>query len=185
MRRFILFVSVTLTCVDLNGNAIKSGPRGAKAALERLDPAFEGGQQEFRCILCSPKLRAWIEQELPALSSTLGVELNPLEQFFSIAQLFCSDEPLTIGDHFKPLHCRGQGVWELRTPDLRIFGWFPLKDHFVGVVANDATYIKDHGLYEGYIGEVVRFRKNLDLDEPKFIPAIEAKHVVSNYNFGE
>jgi hypothetical protein len=157
--------------------------RGAAPVLRRLDPVFEDSAQEFRCILCSPKLEAWIAQELPVLVSPLGVELSPLEQFFALAQTFCSDEPLTYGDHFKPLYCRGQGVWELRTSDLRTFGWFPLKDHFVGVVANDATYIKDHDLYPGYIGEVVRFRNQLDLDEPKFIQGEEAKDVVSNYNF--
>jgi hypothetical protein len=157
--------------------------RGAAPALNRLNPGFDDGPQEFRCILCSPKLTAWIQRDLPALQSALGVELSPIEQLFAIAQTFCSDEPLTYGDHFKPLHCRGQGAWELRTDDLRVFGWFPLKDHFVGVVANDATIIKQHGLYTGYIGEVVRFRDQLNLDEPKFIQSREARDVVSNYNF--
>jgi hypothetical protein len=64
-----------------------------------------------------------------------------------------------------------------------VFGWFPIKDHFVGVAANDATYIKQHQLYAGYIGEVVRFRDQLNLDAPKFIRSEEAKDVVSNYNF--
>ena len=157
--------------------------RGATPLLRRLDPAYEAGAQEFRCFLCSPKLRTWIEQELPALKFALGVELSPLEQFFALTQTFCSDEPLTYGDHLKPLYCRGRGIWELRASDLRVFGWFPLKDHFVGVAANDATYVKKHNLYEGYIGEVVRFRDRLDLDHPKFIPGEQAKDVVSNYNF--
>jgi len=157
--------------------------RRAPPALYRLDPGLDDGTQEFRCIVCSPRLKAWIEQDLPALGSALGLQLSPLEQFFAFVQTFCSDEPLTYGEQFKPLYCRGRGVWELRTPDLRVFGWFPLKDHFVGVVGNDATYIKQHNLYEGYIGEVVRFRDALDLDEPKFIPGEEAKDVVSNYNF--
>jgi|SRR5665213_847612 len=157
--------------------------QGATPALTKLDPGFDDGTQEFRCILCSLKLKGWIEQELPTLDSVLGLELSPLEQLFSLIQIFFSDEPLTYGEHIKPLHCRGQGVWELRTGDIRVFGWFPLKDHFIGVVANDATYIKKHNLYEGYIGEVVRFREQLNLDEPKFIPSEEAKDVVSNYNF--
>jgi hypothetical protein len=133
--------------------------------------------------LCSPKLRAWIERDLATMRSNLGLQLAPLEQLFAFVQIFCADEPLTYGDHFKPLYCRGQGDWELRTDDLRVFGWFPIKDHFVGVVADDATYIKQHRLYAGYIGEVVRFRNQLDLDEPKFIQSEEAKDVVSNYNF--
>jgi hypothetical protein len=157
--------------------------RRASPPVHRLDPEFVDGTQEFRCIVCSPRLRTWIEQDLPALKSALGLELSPLEQFFALVQTFCSDEPLTYGEQFKPLYSRGRGVWELRTQDVRVFGWFPIKDHFVGVAGNDATFIKEHDLYEGYIGEVVRFREGLDLDEPKFIPGEEARDVVSNYNF--
>lgn len=157
--------------------------RRVPAVVYRLDPGFEDGRQEFRCIVCSPKLRTWIEQDLPTLQSALGLELSPIEQFFTLVQTFCSDEPLTYGDHFKPLYCRGQGVWELRTEDIRVFGWFALKDHFVGVSGNDATFIKNHQLYGGYIGEVVRFREALQLDEPKFVIGEEARDVVSNYNF--
>lgn len=156
---------------------------GPSPALEKLDPAFEDGTQEFRYILCSPKLKTWIEQDLPGLASALRVELSPLEQLFALVQIFCSDEPLTYGDHIKPLYSRGQGVWELKTADLRIFGWFPLKNHFIAVVANDAGFIKTHDLYAGYIGEVVRFRDKLNLDEPKFIKREDVKNVVSNYNF--
>lgn len=157
--------------------------RGAAPPLQKLDPGFEDGAQEYRCLFTSQRLKAWIENDLPGLPSALGLQLIPQEQLFALVQIFCSDEPLTYGNHFKPLHCRGQGVWELRTEDLRMFGWFPLKDHFVGVVANDATFIKEHDLYQGYIGEVVRFRGQLNLDEPKFIQGEEAKDVVSNYNF--
>lgn len=156
---------------------------GPSAVLEKLDPAFEDGTQELRCILCSPKLRNWIEQDLPGLVSPLGLEQSPLEQLFSLVEIFCSAEPLTYGDHIKPLHCRGQGVWELKTADLRIFGWFPRKNHFIAVVANGADFIKKHDLYTGYIGEVVRFRDKLNLDEPKFIKGEDVKNVVSNYNF--
>ena len=152
------------------------------AAIERLDPAFDDGTQEFRCIYATPKFRTWIKDDLPKMTSALGLELSPEDQLFDLVQLFCSDDILTYGEHFKPLRCRGQGVWELRTPDIRVFGWFPLRDHFVGVVANDATFIKKHDLYDGYIGEVVRFRDQLNLDQPKFIQSERPQDVVSNYS---
>jgi hypothetical protein len=157
--------------------------RGASPPLVRYDPQFERGAQEFRCFVASQHLQAWMAQSLPGMTSGLGLELSPQEQVFALLSLFCSDDPLTIDRHFKPLHCRGQGVWELRTPDVRIFGWFPQKDHFVGVEGNDATFIKQHDLYPGYIGAVTRFRDTLDLDEPKFITSTEPRDVVSNYNY--
>jgi hypothetical protein len=134
---------------------LSSGP---SPALEWLDPALEEGTQELRYIICSPKLRTWIDQDLAGLVSTLGVELSPVEQLFTLVQEFCSDEPLTYGDVFKILRPREKGVWELKTPDLRIFGWFPLKNHFIAVVANDADFIKRHDLYAGISA------KSLDLE---------------------
>lgn len=152
------------------------------AVLERFDPGFEDRTQEFRCVCASAKFRQWLTEDLPKMPSALGLQSTPEEQLFDLLQLFCSDEILTYGEHFKPLHCRGQGVWELKTADLRIFGWFPIMDHFVAVVANDATFIKKHDLYAGYIGEVVRFRDELELDEPKFIQSERPQDVVSNYS---
>lgn len=158
--------------------------RTAGGAIEKVDPGFEGSAQEFRCLFGSQKFKRWLQTDLPAMTSALGLEIAPAEQLFDLVQLYCSDEPLTYGDHFKPLRCRGQGVWEFRTADLRVFGWFPLRDHFIAVAANDATFIKDHDLYPGYIGEVVRFRDHLNLDEPKYIQSEDPRDVVSNYNFG-
>ncbi len=150
--------------------------------LHRVDPGFEGADQEFRCIAVVTALKGWIENDLPNLASALGLQLSPQEQLFALVDIFCSDQELSFGHHFKPLRCRGQGVWELRTDDLRVFGWFPLKDHFIAVAANDATFIKEHRLYEGYIGSVVHFRDHLDLDEPKYIQGENPDHVVSNYS---
>jgi hypothetical protein len=156
---------------------------GDAPSLFKLDPGFERGEEECRCFFASEKLKVWIENELPELASPLGVQLTPQQQLFALTEIYCSGETLTFGDHIKPLRSRSQGVWEFRTEDLRIFGWFPVKDYFVGVVGNDATFIKEHDLYAGYIGEVVRFRNQLDLDEPKFIQSEDPRHVVSNYTY--
>jgi hypothetical protein len=149
--------------------------------LFKLDPALEPNEQEFRVIYASPRLRRWIEQDLPTLVSDWKVEVSPVEQLSALVELFCSGETLTYGWNFRPLRHIRNGVWELKTPDLRLFGWFNKKDHFIGHAADTASKIKAHDLYAGYIGEVVRFRDGLPLDEPKFIPGDNPNDVVSNY----
>jgi hypothetical protein len=75
------------------------------------------------------------------------------------------------------------GIWELKTADLRIFGWFNVLDHFVGAAADTTDRVKQHNLYYGYAGETARFRDGLDLDPPKFIPGADPNAVVSNYTY--
>lgn len=156
-----------------------SGEHGPLVKLDALGPT----EQELRCIYLSLKLKSWIENDLPGLQSTWTTELSCLEQVDALTYEFASGEALDVGSQFKVLRPVAECVWALKTGDVRIFGWFPSKDHFVGVVADDAYKIKLHDLYHGYVGEVVRFRDALNLDEPKFVVGDNPDAVVSNCNF--
>ena|SRR5689334_3718519 len=158
------------TLLELSGDA---GP------LYRLD-ALDANQQAFRCIYLSQKLKSWMENDLPALQATWTTELSCQEQVAELVEMFCAGEELDAGKQFHALRPIDRGVWELKTGDVRIFGWFPNKDHFVGVVAHDAYRVKFHDLYLGLVGEVVRFRDALDLTEPKFVSGEDPHAVVSN-----
>jgi hypothetical protein len=156
----------------------------SRGDLFRLDPNLEPHVLDFRCIYTSPRLKKWIEDDLPMLESTWNIEQSPLEQLQSfVEEIFCSAEPLTYEWQFKPLTHIKDGIWELKTADLRIFGWFQKKDHFVGVSADMKDRIKQHGLYIPYARDAANFRDKLDLDEPKFIPGDNPHDVVSNFGF--
>jgi hypothetical protein len=152
-------------------------------ALFKLD-ALEPGVQEFREIYTSPDLHRWIGDVLPRLASSWNIELSPLEQFFALSEIFCGGERLSYGTQFKPLTHIVDGIWELKTDDLRIFGWFHRKDCFVGAVADDATRIKQHDLYYGYVNVTTKgFLNALDLDIPKCIAGDNPYAVVSNFDY--
>jgi hypothetical protein len=152
--------------------------------LFRLDPDLEPGVLEFRLIYASLRLKEWIQNDLPALESTWNIELTPQEQLQALVEeVFCPGEPLTFGHQFKPLTHIKDGIWELKTADLRMFGWFWVKDCFIGSAADLTDRVKRHRLYHGYAGEAARFRDGLDLDEPKFIPGDNPHAVVSNFSF--
>lgn len=152
----------------------------AANAIYKIDPGLDPGQQEFRVFYASLRLKDWIENVLPSLASLAQLEESPLEQFDALMGIYGSDEILAYERQFKPLYPRENGTWELKTQDIRIFGWFAQKDHFVGVVADEMWKIKEHRLYAGYIGEVVRFRDRLNLNAPKFVPGDDPNAVVSN-----
>jgi hypothetical protein len=151
--------------------------------LTKLDPALDPAQQELRIIYLSDRAKKWLDETLPSLGSTWNIEEAPSEQLDALFAIFTSGEILAYGDHFKPLRHIKYGVWELKTADLRMIGWFPHKDCFVAVVADTADRVKKYNLYQGYIGEVVRFRDALDLDEPKFVAGEDPKNVVSDFNY--
>lgn len=154
--------------------------RGHLFRLDVLDP----GVQEFRQFYVSPALHAWITNDLPKLQSSLGIEQSPLMQFVDLAEIFCGGERLTYGLSFKPLTYHADGIWQLKTQDLRIFGWFHRKDCFVGAVADDATKIKKHDLYHGYANTTTKgFREAIDLDNPKYVSGDNPHAVVSNFNY--
>ena len=99
-----------------------------QGVLIKLDPELDPRQQELRRIYLGPKLVEWINNTLPGLESDRGLETSPVGQFDELIQVFCSGDTLTYDWQFKPLNYVQDGIWELKTPDLRIFGWFPEKD---------------------------------------------------------
>lgn len=153
-----------------------------QGVLFKLD-ALEQGVQPFREFYAVPGLHRWFDDTLPGMVSSWNIELSPLEQFVALAEIFCSGERLAYEKQFKPLTHILDGIWELKTDDIRIFGWFHRKDCFIGAVADDATRIKTHKLYYGYAN--VTTRRVIDaiaLDMPKCILGDNPHAVVSNFS---
>lgn len=151
-------------------------------AIHWLDPVVEDWEDEWRSIFVSPRLRAWIETILPTLESS-WVEETPAEQLDALISQFALGEPLTYSWHFKPLVHLADGIWELKTGDLRIFGWFPVKDTFIAVDADMKERIRDLAMYRPYCEQAARFREALPLNEPKFVPGDDPNAVVSDFSY--
>ncbi len=152
--------------------------------LFKLDPALEDNEQEWRLIYGLPKLLPTLQTALPTWKSHWRIEESPTQQFDALLEVFCSGDTLTFDRRFKPLitHVK-DGIWELKTPDLRIFGWFHVKDCFIASAMDQTFNVKSYDLYAGYANESVYHRNQLDLDEPKFVPGGDPNVVVSNYDY--
>lgn len=150
------------------------------AKLVRIDVPLEDGQLPDRQFYGTPEFVKWLNDELPKLASNWNLDEDPAQQMDNLLAEFISGGPLEYDRRFKPWDKASEpGVWYLKTADLRIFGWFPRKDCFIATHADTAQRIKDHGLYAGYVGSVVRSRDALPLDEPKFINGANPDDVVS------
>lgn len=152
-----------------------------QGAIHRVDI---GDGSPVRLFYAFPRFREWLEGALQEMTSDRGLEISPLEQVVMLLEDFVSGEPLSVGRQFNTLDfLRGdRGLWKLKTPDVRIFGWFPKKDVFVAVSGHSATFVKRVGLYPGLANEVETFRDQLDLDPPKTILGDNPDGVVSHYS---
>lgn len=140
-------------------------------------------EQEERRIYVFPEARAWMEQVLPGEASNWNLELSPLEQLDDFLTHYCAGRELMFGRQFHPLRHIDRGIWELKTADVRLFGWFHAKDCFVCTQGNTAYNVKEYNLYAGYRDGAVRLRGQLDLDEPKFVTGDDPNDVISAFCF--
>lgn len=153
----------------------------ALGSLVKVDPALSVRQLEMRCIYLLPEAHTWLLEELPATDSNWNIEETPAEQFDTLVYEFCAGLSLPVDKRFKALIHRGGGLWELKTADLRLFGWFVHKDCFVVSDCDTAGRVKEVGLYRGYCDQAERRRNLLDLDEPKFITGDNPDDVISDW----
>lgn len=151
--------------------------------LWKVDAALDPTELELRRFYASSKLRSWALTTLPNLVSAWNIELTPQEQLNEFLATYAIGEPLVFGRQFHVLQPAGYGVWEVKTADLRIFGWFSQKDCFIGHSADTTDRIKQYGLYAGYRDEVAKYRDVLPLDEPKFVSGEDPNDVVSNFYY--
>lgn len=143
-----------------------------------LDAPLDPGELPWRTLYGTDHLVQWLQDQLPGMETQIvGGEIHPLEQVDALFARFAAGEPLVISRQFRRMHPHEQGVWELKTPDVRIFGWFSERDHFVAAYGDDASRVKDHNLYAGYIAQTVRVRTILGCT---FIEGRRYEEVLSN-----
>ena len=152
--------------------------------LEKYNANLRPREFEDRRLYAGARLVKWFADVLPHLGSSWKREETPEFQVAYLLKKYVTGAVLTYDWQFHTLRPFENSVWELKTADVRIFGWFFRKDHFIGVVADLKQNILDHsGIASGYVGDVVRFRDRLDLNEPKLIEGKDPNNVVSNFTY--
>jgi hypothetical protein len=123
-------------------------------------------ERPLRLMFGAPSFIEWLAERAQAKEqSPLRADLNPAEQLDWLIYAFTSGKPLLYGEDLKLIKAERHGVWEMKTPDLRIFGWFLDKNAFVAVYGDWADRIKDFGLYRGYSIGVRRVRRDMGAEQ--------------------
>ena len=149
--------------------------------LVEIVPDLDPGVCPARYLYALPRFTEFLDA-LPSLISSWNLEQTPAQQFDDLLNEFLGTEPFTVDLRFKPLRPLSDpwhGIWELKTPDIRIFGWFAERNKFIAVSGLETWKVKEHRLYAGCRDEVIRVRNNLALDEPKFVTGKDYHDVIS------
>ena len=152
--------------------------------IERLDIEMEIQEQPWRCLYGTPDFIRWLGEELVGLETrVVGGDLEPLEQVDDLFHQFVVGEDFSTDRRFRKLTSSPEHfVWELKTIDIRIFGWIPQKDFFICTFGGLADDIKLFEQYGTNIAKTVYVRNHLDLDEPKYVNSVEYENVISTKN---
>ncbi len=105
----------------------------------------------------------WTKQQLFVFFST-----------FIAGKRFHIDKPLPAMKHMN------DGIWEFKTPTLRLFGFFPQKDSFIITRIVPKIHLIPKGNYKIAINSCRDLRDALDLDAPKFIQSTSQDDVIQS-----
>jgi hypothetical protein len=149
-------------------------------AILKIEVALAPRDQPLRLLYGTPDFVQWLNVVLGGARPTVHLsEATPAEQIDDLFYAFLSGRPLVFTRQFRVVRAEENAVWELKTPDIRIFGWFMAKDCFVAVFGNWADTIKDHDLYRGYRIAIRRLRRELDIDETLCVKGMAPDDVLS------
>lgn len=138
--------------------------------LVRLGGGLLPSEQVQGRLFAFPHVIDWFDSVLPDLAQELGDgRQTPLEQVDDLLHDFVAGTNLDFWERSHSMRPEDPGIWELKTPDVRLIGWFHLRLTFVIAEADTAFRMKKYMLYQGYRESAVRRRNALDLNEPKFI----------------
>lgn len=142
-----------------------------RQALVRILVPTEG-EQRARWIYGFPKFQDWLAFELPRLlPGRLQAADSPQEQVDDILYRWITWKDMRYGRQFQDLMPVDDEVWEMKTADIRIFGWMYRPRKFMAVFGDYADLYKGKNhrrSYEDARRRVKRERDALDLDPPKF-----------------
>lgn len=139
--------------------------------MVRFEPDLLPGDNTFRRLFIMSRALKFMTETLPHLQTDGFVPgaKSPLEQAddlltdFVVSEVLSGMPPVAMTPH-------ASGIWELRAPDLRFFGWFWCRGTCILSGGAYTRSLKTSAQnYSGYREQAVYDRDSLNLDPPAFV----------------
>jgi hypothetical protein len=146
--------------------------------LLKHEPDLDDHELPERIAYFAPDFDEWLEAGLWSLDAKRGRDLTPFEQVEQILYEFVIGHPMAYSVDYRKLEPLRVHVWELKTPDVRLFGWFPRKATIVLVCGTLKENVNKFKAYTPFVEAVAAFRNAIDLDEPKSVTGVRQNEVL-------
>ena len=143
----------------------------AAGQLYKIDGGLDAAEQVQRLLYAMPRAVRWMNDKLEGLDAD-GYHENAQSPMMQTDDLFYTFVSGGVIESDWPPHVMRpprEGVWELRTADLRFFGWFWRKGIFIISAVDQAVRCKKFRLYAGYRKQCVRDRQSFGFDGEPFV----------------
>jgi hypothetical protein len=141
--------------------------------LIRVTVPLGRGQFHERKLYTYPECLEWLRRKVPhMMTGRIASALTPQEQLIERLRQWMAGDPMAYGRMFRDLIPRSDGVWEIKTADLRIFGWLYRPREFIAVRGGYADDYKEPTKTKTYADErreVIKARDALNLDGKKYV----------------
>lgn len=125
-----------------------------------------------RVFYAFPACANWMRNDVPKMvTGRLQSDRTPLEQLHGRLREWIAGEELRLGTMFSRMEPHTDHVCELKTPDLRLFGWMYQPKKFIAVFGDYADDYKPPTKTKNYadaVRAVLKARDSLPLDGAKF-----------------
>ena len=131
--------------------------------LVHYEPDVSGRRQTFRLIYMTPHFQDWMADNLSLRRASKQTGEEPYYQLVGRFDDFCMGENFVLHRMFKNLEPKDRGIWEIKTPDVRVFGFFTEKDCFIAICGGLKSAYRTNASYKKPIGSVGVERQKLQL----------------------
>jgi hypothetical protein len=141
--------------------------------LIRITVPLARGQFHERKIYALPDCFRWIVEDVPKMKTGRANSAStPHEQIVERFRQWMSGDPIANGPMFHDMRPVEDAAWELKTDDLRVFGWMYKPREFIAVCGGYADDYKPPTKTKNYADDrrtVVKARDELPLDGTKHV----------------
>lgn len=127
--------------------------------LIRYEADLRADEFSERKICMAPEFCDWLDGTLRKKPKDRG-QLLPYEQVSEVFRRFIVGKRMHLNSDLNKLVPHPKGVWEVKTKDVRVFGYFYQKREYVAVSGGMKADIK-RGKYGAHVKGVETFRKSL------------------------
>jgi hypothetical protein len=144
--------------------------------ITRVIVPLRRGEFDEREFYALPSFTLFLRQILPeATTGILEATETPREQMNTLLRKWNSGKPMQHGRMFQTMRPTDKHVWEMKTADIRVFGWMYRPKKFIAVFGGLADDFKPQNgnppkeSYDEARDRVLWNRSRLNLDPPLYV----------------